>query len=211
MNPADEQNQDQQDHVAPGAEIHDAEEVTEVLEPDVVLLHEEESEEDRLSGQLRETEARLRAVSAAYRTLQDDQKAFHKRVERQQDLKLEVHKGETVAKLFSPLENLRRSIDAAHKADIDANVMEGLEMVHRSFMEGFEKLGLTEVATKGGAFDPLYHEALSVIPVPTAAQDGLILDVFAQGYRIGSRLIRPAKVIVAQARPAPAEPSPSEE
>ena len=210
MNPADEDTREQQDSTTNGAELQESEEVTEVLEPGVVLLDDEEDEIDRLNARLAQTEARLRTVSAAYKTLQDDQKAFHKRVERQQDLKLEVNKGETVSKLFSPVENLRRSIDAAHKAEIDGAVLEGLEMVHRSFMEGFEKLGLTEVATKGAAFDPLYHEALSVIPVPTPAQDGLILDAFAQGYRIGSRLIRPAKVVVAQAPRAPAPASAEE-
>jgi len=204
MNPVDEHAGNSHDIVTPDEVVSEPDEVTEVIEPGLTLIDDDESEIDRLQSQLRDTEARLRTVSAAYKVLQGDQNAFQKRIERQQDLKLEVHKGENVAKLFNPLENLRRSIDAAKKAGVDGPVMEGLEMVHRSFMEGFEKLGLTEVATKGAAFDPLYHEALSVVPVPTAAQDGLILEVFAQGYRVGSRLIRPARVVVAQARPVPA-------
>ena len=49
---------------------------------------------------------------------------------------------------------------------------------------------------KGAAFDPNIHEALTAMPVLDAALDQIVIEVFAAGYRIGSRLIRPAKVIV---------------
>lgn len=178
---------------------------TEVLDPDEVgiELAEEEDELSELSARLQVTEARLRTVSAAYKGLQEDMTSFQKRVERQQELKLEVHKGETVAKLFGPVEDLRRAIDAATRAGADKAQVEGLEMVFREFMEAFGKLGLTEVAQQGAGFDPLFHEVLSVIPIPDPSMDGRILEIFAQGYKVGSRLIRPAKVVVAQAPPAP--------
>ncbi len=179
----------------------------EVIEPGEVgvELVEEEDELSALGERLRDTEARLRTVSAAYRGLQEDMASFQQRTERQQELKLEVHKGETVAKLFGPVEDLRRAIDAAHKAGADAAHIEGLEMVYREFMEGFGRLGLVEVAQQGAGFDPLFHEVLSVIPIPDPDMDGRILEVFSQGYKVGSRLIRPAKVVVAQAPPQSGE------
>jgi molecular chaperone GrpE len=196
------------DQISADDHVEEAE-VTEVIDPSEIALEPIEEEEiDRLRAQLSQTEARLRTVSAAYKDLQADMKAFQKRFERQQELKLEVAKGETVSKLFNPMEDLRRSIDAIKKAGLDEGMSSGLEMVHREFMEGFTKLGLTEVAEQGAPFDPLYHEVLSVIPIPNPMMDGRILEVFAQGYRVGARLIRPAKVIVAK---GPEEPAAAEE
>jgi molecular chaperone GrpE len=63
-------------------------------------------------------------------------------------------------------------------------------------MGAFKGLGLEELPGKGSKFDPNIHEALTLIPVPDAALDQAVVEVFAAGYRIGSRLIRPAKVIV---------------
>ena len=45
-------------------------------------------------------------------------------------------------------------------------------------------------------FDPNLHEALSVVPVAEAEQDGMVIEVFSAGYRVGSRLLKPARVII---------------
>ena len=48
----------------------------------------------------------------------------------------------------------------------------------------------------GAAFDPNLHEALSVAPVTDSTQDGMVIEVFSAGYRVGSRLLKPARVII---------------
>jgi len=191
--------------VAGAAEGGDAADVVEIT-PEVI----EETEIERLSRELRESQARLRTVSAAYKNLQDDMKSYQARVARQQELKLEVHKGETVARLFTPLEDLQRTIDGLKKAGGDAAILSGLEMVHREFMGGFNKLGLEEVPGQGAWFDPTVHEAMSVIPVPTPEMGDRVLEVFTRGYKVGARLIRPARVIVGRA-PDPPAPAPAAE
>lgn len=151
-----------------------------------------------LSQQLNEATARLKTVSAAYKNLQDEMHAFRGRLERQQVLKEEILKGEVVSRLFEPLENLRRSIDALHSAKVDPGLVSGLELVHRAFLEGFHGLGLEELGHIGEPFNPDQHEALTLVPVPAAEQDGRIVQVFSKGFRVGTRVIRPARVLVGQ-------------
>jgi molecular chaperone GrpE len=145
----------------------------------------------------REVEARLRAVSAAYKQLQEEMENARERTKRQAALQREIQRGELVAGLFEPLENLRRSIQAISDDEtISAEAKEGLGHVGKQFMAAFSALGLVETGEVGSRFDPNLHEAIGVIPVADAAQDEAIMEVFSKGYRIGSRLLQPAKVLI---------------
>ena len=178
------------------------EDAAEVEVPEIALVEPDPLTE--LRNQLDATEARLRTVSAAYKTLQSDMNAYKQRTTRQLELKLEIAKGDAVSRLFPGVMNLRRSLEAARNS-ADPGLLEGLEMVHRELMGGFEKLGLEEVSGVGALFDPLVHEALSVMPVQDEALHDRVVQVFSAGYRVGTRLIAPAKVIIGAYTAPPAE------
>lgn len=143
-------------------------------------------------AQIGELQARLRAVSAAYKQLQDEVEATKERLNRQAQFQRELQRGETVAKMFDPLDNLNRSIDTVGEGD----TKEGLKMVVGQFMSALKELGLEMLSPQGLQFDPNQHEALSVMPVQDPEQDGMIIEVFSAGYRVGSRLLKPARVVI---------------
>jgi len=143
-------------------------------------------------AQVSELQARLRAVSAAYKQLQEDVEATKVRLERQAEFQRTMQRGESVAKMFDPLDNLNRSMDAIE----DGDAKDGLKMVVSQFMSALEELGLEVLNPVGLPFDPNLHEALSVVPVAEPAQDGAIIEVFSAGYRVGSRLLKPARVVI---------------
>ena len=145
-------------------------------------------------GEVRELQARLRAVSAAYKQLQEDVEATKERLSRAAEFQKELQRGETVAKMFDPLDNLKRSIDSVGEGDTKT----GLEMVAQQFMTALNELGLEQFSPDGQIFDPNFHEALSVVPVTDAKQDEMVLEVFSAGYRVGSRLLKPARVVIAK-------------
>lgn len=151
-----------------------------------------------LRDQVAALEARLRTVSAAYRNQQDEIKNIRDRLERQAAVDGERRRGEVVATLFEPSQNLRRAIKALRDAHVAEDLIAGVEMTMHQFMEAFHKLGLEEVPGKGAKFDPNLHEAIHAAPVDDPALDGVVLDVFSAGYRIGNRLITPARVIIGQ-------------
>ena len=84
----------------------------------------------------------------------------------------------------------------------EAQLEEGVELVHRSLAALLERHGVTPIETEG-KFDPHVHEAL--LSQPSEAEEGSVLDVVQKGYKLGDRVVRPARVVVA-APPAQEEP-----
>jgi molecular chaperone GrpE len=98
-----------------------------------------------------------------------------------------------VKELLPVLDDLERALAAAEEHE-EAQLEEGVRLVHRSLAAALQKEGLVEIETNG-AFDPNVHEALLSQP-DDEKESGDILDVIQKGYRIGDRVVRPARVIV---------------
>ncbi len=166
---------------------------------DELSLRDERIQE--LEGRLYELEGRLRSVSAAYRQKQEEIESTKRRLEDRASFAEELRRGEVVASLFDPVENLHRSLEASRGQPAE----EGLRIVYQQFMGALHALGLEEVPGAGARFDPAVHEAIATQPVQDADQDNVIQTVFAAGYRIGKRLIRPARVVIGSYSPPVAE------
>ena len=100
-----------------------------------------------------------------------------------------------VKELLPVLDDLERALDAAEEHE-EAKLEEGVRLVHRALDEALRKEGLTEIETDG-KFDPHVHEALLSQP-DDDFETGHILQVLQKGYRIGDKVLRPARVIVAE-------------
>jgi len=154
-----------------------------------------------------ELTARLRTVSAAYQKQLEEVPAIKERIERQMNYRESKRRGEVVSILFEPVENLRRSIEIMKKAEVENSHIEGLDLVVKSFMDGFNKLGLQEISPKGELFDPNFHEALVTMPVQDPVLDDTVVEVYSIGYRIDKIVVIPAKVIVGKYTAPPEESS----
>ena len=95
--------------------------------------------------------------------------------------------------LLPVLDDLERALVAADEHQ-EAKLEEGVRLVHRSLADALRKEGLEEIATDG-AFDPHVHEAL--LSQPSEAEEGSVIEVLQKGYRLGDRVLRPARVVVA--------------
>ena len=118
---------------------------------------------------------------------------FRKRAAREQGEMLKRANERLVKELLPVLDDLGRALDAAEEHQ-EAQLEEGVRLVHRSLVDALAKEGLTEIETDG-QFDPHVHEALLSQP-DDEKESGAILDVLQKGYRIGDRVLRPARVIV---------------
>jgi molecular chaperone GrpE len=94
------------------------------------------------------------------------------------------------------LDDLDRAVAAARKHVESADVVEGLELVRRSLLVRLEQFGVKHAPALGEPFDPQRHEAMALVPVTDAAQDGRVVDVMREGYLIGDDTLRPAGVAV---------------
>ncbi len=71
-----------------------------------------------------------------------------------------------------------------------------MKLVEQSLRSALRKEGLVEIETDG-AFDPHVHEALLAQP-SDGVEPGSVLEVVQRGYRLGDKVVRPARVIVAE-------------
>ena len=76
-----------------------------------------------------------------------------------------------------------------------AKLIPGMQNVQQKVLTIFEKLGLQATGKEGDTFDPQWHEALQVVP---GEQDDTVVQVFQTGFRMGDRLVRPARVVVSK-------------
>jgi molecular chaperone GrpE len=73
-------------------------------------------------------------------------------------------------------------------------VVDGVRLVHRALSDVLTKEGLAEIKTEG-KFDPHVHEAL--LSQPSDAEEGSVIEVVQKGYKLGDKVLRPARVVVA--------------
>ncbi len=116
-------------------------------------------------------------------------------------------KNKVLKEMLPVVDNLERAIEHA-STSIDENpatraIVEGVQLVLRQFQTAFERLDITAIDALGQPFDPNLHEAISQIESDQPA--GTVVQVLQRGYRGGDRLLRPALVVVAKAKAAPAE------
>jgi molecular chaperone GrpE len=119
---------------------------------------------------------------------------YKKRVAREREEYVAHANARLLAELLPVLDDLERALSAAEQHE-EAQLEEGVRLVHRSLAGLLERHGVTAISTDG-RFDPHVHEALA--SQPSEADEGSVLDVVQKGYKLGDRVIRPARVIVSE-------------
>ena len=117
---------------------------------------------------------------------------FRKRVARDQGDLVARASERLVKQLLPVLDDLERALDAV-ETHSEAELEDGVRLVHRALADALAKEGLVEVETNG-AFDPHTQEAL--LTQPSEADEGTVIQVLQKGYRLGDRVLRPARVVV---------------
>lgn len=144
--------------------------------------------EDELTVALRERDAYLDALQR----LKAEFDNYRKRVARDQG-DLVARAGERLVRELIPvLDDLERALEAATDHE-EARLEDGVRLVHRSLADLLAREGLVEVETHG-SFDPHTQEAL--LSQPSEAEEGAVIQVLQKGYRLGDRVLRPARVVV---------------
>jgi molecular chaperone GrpE len=100
-----------------------------------------------------------------------------------------------VKELLPVLDDLERALVAA-EAHEEGKLEDGVRLVQRALADALRREGLAEIETNG-KFDPHIHEALLSQP-DDEAESGAVLQVLQKGYRLGDKVLRPARVIVAE-------------
>src|SRR5438067_10140179 len=149
---------------------------------------EQQHEVDELEQTTRERDEYLDALQR----LKAEFENYKKRVSRDQAEFVARASERLLKQLLPVLDDLERALEAAAEHE-EAKLEEGVRLVHRSLADALAKEGLVEVETDG-AFDPHTQEAL--LAQPSEADEGTVIQVLQKGYKLGDRVLRPARVVV---------------
>jgi molecular chaperone GrpE len=160
-----------------------------------VVPSEEETGELDLDARLADAEAKRDEYLALAQRVQADFENYRKRTIRDQE-RLVAHAHERLVRELLPvLDDLERALQAAERHE-EAVLVDGVRLVEQALRKALEKEGVAEIDTNG-SFDPHVHEALMAQPAE-GVEPGSVLEVVQRGYRMGDKIVRPARVIVAE-------------
>ena len=77
---------------------------------------------------------------------------------------------------------------------VDANWRKGVEYIYTQLLSVLESRGLVEVGVVGEHIDPRIHVAIETIPTDEVHKEDTVSEVVQKGYRLHSKVIRPARV-----------------
>ncbi|EOX1606466.1 nucleotide exchange factor GrpE [Vibrio cholerae] len=100
--------------------------------------------------------------------------------------------------LLPVIDNLERAIQAAD-GEVEAikPLLEGVELTHKTFVDTIAKFGLKEINPHGEAFNPEFHQAMS-IQESAEHEPNTVMFVMQKGYELNGRVVRPAMVMVSK-------------
>lgn len=122
---------------------------------------------------------------------------YKRRIERDQTQSAQAATANAVRRYLDIADDLDRALRNRPQEGEGARWAEGVELVYRKLLTAFEADGVEMIQAEGQSFDPNQHEAISQEDSPEH-ESGQIIGVVQAGYRIGERVLRPARVRVAR-------------
>ncbi len=157
---------------------------------------------EKLEAEKREAEQKVLDVQSRFEQLraelQRETDETRRRLNRSADERARQKQAEFISALLPVADNLQRAIEAgATGSTLDA-VLDGVRGTLSSFESALISAGVEPLESIGMAFDPELHDAVDTIEVE-AERDGTVTAEYSRGYKMGERLLRPARVQVGRA------------
>lgn len=157
----------------------------------------------QLEQALAEKDQKLRTVANMTEESVADLSLAKERLAREATKDQERTRRAVIVDLLDVLDNLERALSALEQGHDIKTVIEGMFMVRELFLAKLEGYGVKRIDAAGERFDPTKHQAVTMVPVPDPAADGIVIGEIRSGYTIGDELLRPAEVAVAKTSLAP--------
>ncbi len=155
-----------------------------------------ETEIEQLNALLAQKDELLKRASARADQAHAEIDAARRRLAADSDRELEQRTRALLRGFLEVVDDLDRAIEATRKLEHDPAVLAGIELVRRELLAHLGQLGVVHAPALGEPFDAERHEAMALVPVTDAAQNGRVVSVLREGYSIGDETLRPAGVAV---------------
>lgn len=156
------------------------------------------TEEEKLAQELEKANAEIEEQKDKYLRLSAEFDNYRKRTMKEK-AELILNGGEkSISSILPIVDDFERALKNMETATDVVAVKEGVELIYNKFMSVLGQNGVKVIETKEQPLDTDYHEAIAVIPAPTEALKGKILDCVQTGYTLNDKVIRHAKVVVGE-------------
>ena len=145
-----------------------------------------------------EVEARCKAeVEETRLRMAAEMDNFQKRLKREHEEQVRYAADKVLSDLLPSLDNLELALQYGSTNEVCKDMVQGVAMTHKLLLEAVEKHGLKPMGEEGEEFNPNVHEAVGFEDRPDFAPNS-VARVLQRGFKLGDRLLRPAKVMVKQ-------------
>ena len=151
---------------------------------------------EELERQVADKDRIAQEYIAKYRQAASEFDEARLRLRREISKDVERARRDVLSEMLEILDNLDRAVEAAGSTASSDALLRGVDMVRRQFLAKLESLGVKRIDVDSQRFDPALHEAITIVPVSSPDQDGVVVGVIRHGYRIGEDVLRPAGVAV---------------
>jgi molecular chaperone GrpE len=154
---------------------------------------------EELEARTKAAEQKTLEVQARFeqlrKQLQSETDGTRQRLNRAADERAQREKADFIAGLLPVLDNLQRATDAAEAGSAPEVIAEGVRRTASSFENALAAAGVEPIDAVGEVFDPELHEAVETVE-GAPGDEGKVVAQHTRGYKIGDRLLRPARVKV---------------
>ena len=141
-------------------------------------------------------ERKLQEIQSAFVAAKADLEATRERLLRDAERKIEIRFGDLVADLLESVDDLDRALEHAGTTEAAAPILQGVAIARERFLAALQKAGVERIDPLHEPYDPNVAEAVGVVPVSATDQHERVMSILRAGYKLGGRIIRPARVLV---------------
>jgi molecular chaperone GrpE len=179
---------DEQDQQHPDVREADEQNPQETAESAEAVRTEDPSEVEQLRQRVAELEEQLLRARA-------EQQNIRKRAANELSESVRFANAAFAKSLLTMADDFDRTLEQSQSADA-ATVLEGVRLIYDNLMKVLSDHNVESIDALGRPFDPRFHEAMMQQPAGDK-EPGTVLEVLQKGFKLGDRVLRPAKVIVA--------------
>lgn len=147
---------------------------------------------ETVEAQLAQEKERAESYLASWQRAAADYQNYKRRVEQERSETAQLANVALMFNLLPLVDDMERALDSVDPHLAGLTWVDGIRLIHRKFQALLELNGVSEIAAAGQPFDPNLHEAVMF----GDGEEGKVTSVVQKGYMLGSRVLRPAMVLV---------------
>ena len=159
---------------------------------------EELTEEEKLAKELEDAQSAIEEQKDKYLRLSAEFDNYRKRTLKEKAELIKNGAEKTLTAILPILDDFERALKNLEATEETKAMKEGVELIFTKFQKVLQQEGLQAIETEGKDFDVDFCEAIALVPAPSEDLKGKILDCVQTGYMLNDKVIRHAKVVVAQ-------------